>query len=670
MQIFEFLFNPKNKEDAVFNCFSCDPQNIYEKRVGSLYMVGLLKNTLPQNAYFINNLARTIKEKYYKNISSSQEKSLRETLRRANEYLEKIAKAGDVSWLGNLNFAVLSLKNLELNFTKVGELKMFLVRKGKIIDIDQKLKFEEIEPYPLKIFGSIISGKMNENDIILALTKEIFNAFLKENILNEVARISLISPLDQGLKKIKNIFESKKEGLSKISGACLIIALTKEPFPKEKEIISPKKKLVVFTLKDLLSFVPFSLFPSFSFHKNLPVFKKLKFPKMPTAMPKIAAIPPIANALNVKKLEEKILEIKKNKNLSLIIFLLLILLSGSLIFKKQEEREIKEYQIKLEQIRENIDQGKNLLILSENNSRFKQEANSIFLQNWRELSAILDAKLSFPDDFTEKASGLKNEIFQNLKEVNCLEIIEPETFFEFQLKDFVPQKLIAFSNNVYFYTPYAQNIVELNQAKETKIYQTEDKFNLANVNENSLLFFSKPNKLTVLSNGSIRETVSLQLPYPDSNFSQLSSFQSNLYFWDKNNQKIIKYSKSGNQWISPRSWLSQEFDLESLAVDGSVWVLTEANKIKKYYGGELQKTLNLNIFPEPKYFSKIFASAKLPYIYLLDPGQKRLVVINKNGEIISQYQSEKFDNLLDFSLTEDGRTLFILNGLKVFKINI
>ncbi len=211
MQVFEFHFNPKKqnktgtgKDDFIFDSFCFEPSNVYEKRMGSLYLAGLLKNVLPQNLKFLDNLAKKIKEKYYKAVSGSQEKSLKDTLKTANEHLEKIAKAGDVSWLGNLSFAVVSLKDYDLNFTKVGDFKTFLLRKNNIVDIDQKIRFDDIEPYPLKIFGNIVSGKLAENDIIVILSKEMADAFLKENLLSKIAAIF---PFSQ--RKLKEALNEK-----------------------------------------------------------------------------------------------------------------------------------------------------------------------------------------------------------------------------------------------------------------------------------------------------------------------------------------------------------------------------------------------------------------------------------------------------------------------------
>ncbi len=137
MKVFEFYFNPKARQDLIFESFCYDPQNIYERRMGNLYMAGFLTNALPQNARFLNSLAKVIKDKYYKNASAKPEKSLRETLRKANEHLERIAKEGDVTWLGNLNFAVVTFKNLELNFTKVGDIKKTISKLNYKIEVNK-----------------------------------------------------------------------------------------------------------------------------------------------------------------------------------------------------------------------------------------------------------------------------------------------------------------------------------------------------------------------------------------------------------------------------------------------------------------------------------------------------------------------------------------------------
>jgi len=257
MQVFEFYFNPKAKADLIFDSFCYEPENIYEKRKGSLYLTGFLKNVLPKNTKFLDNLANLIKQEYYSPFFKLPEKSLKESLRKTNEFLENIAKKGDVSWLGNLGFAALSISSFipqrsngkELNFTKVGNLKIFLLRDGQIIDIDKKLKFNDIEPYPLKIFSNIVSGKLVENDIILMLSQEVADTFFQENILTEIANTAVFNRETELGKRLKTIFIAKKEKLLKISGICLLIVLdnktsaSRQSFTKKEQTLLEEKGL-------------------------------------------------------------------------------------------------------------------------------------------------------------------------------------------------------------------------------------------------------------------------------------------------------------------------------------------------------------------------------------------------------------------------------------------
>ena len=80
--------------------------------------------------------------------------------------------------------------------------------------------------------------------------------------------------------------------------------------------------------------------------------------------------------------------------------------------------------------------------------------------------------------------------------------------------------------------------------------------------------------------------------------------------------------------------------------------------------------MELEIFPSPKAFSKIFVSLQLPYLYILEPSQNRIVILNKSGQIIKQFQSEKFDSILDFAVSENGREILILNSQRIYKIEI
>ncbi|MDP3995857.1 MAG: hypothetical protein Q8P74_01255 [bacterium] len=687
MQVFEFHFNPPRKEkiasgqeDVIFDTFCFEPKNVYEKRLGGLYMAGLLKNVLPQSARFLEILAEKIKDKYYKTASSTPEKSLRESLRIANEHLEKIAKEGDVSWLGNISFNVVSLKNHELNFTRIGDFKTLLIRKGQIIDIDQGLKFNEIEPYPLKVFGSIVSGKLAEDDIILVLSGNIYQAFLKENLLNDIARKSASETGRMEIKKFGNVLNGKKEQLAKISGICLLIVLSKEEAAKGRETIAENIPLKIFSFKKAFN-------PLFKAIRKIRI-SKLKSDKLKISWPRISS-PFKQGPAKVKK-ENKALPASAltglsrfrisedlKKKLTLILVLALILTAGFFIFEKKTEQNAKIYQSQIEQIKKKIELADSHFILSEYNPLDESNAKALYLEAWNEISPLTNISLRMPKGINSQALELKNAVLEKLYQLNKLEeISEPELVFEFKARDFIPQKLLYSNNKIYFFTADEENVFELNpQEKQGRTIETDQKISQASLLADSIMLFSQPDRITFLQEGELKETVNLQQLSPETELSDLSPYRSNLYFLDKKNNAIVKYPAiSESNWGNPESWLAPETktatDFRSMTVDGSIWVLTEKNSIDRYHASQFQETIVLEIFPEPKNFLKIFTALEFPHLYILEAEQKRIVILDKAGQLVKQYQSEKFDNLLDFSLSEDGNTIWLLNDLKVYKIAI
>jgi len=642
MQIFEFHFNPNLKPDLIFDSFCYEPENIYERKMGSLYMVGLLRNILPKNLHFLERLQKLIKERYYLRTISTPEKSLRESLKEANEFLEGVLKKGDVSWLGNLNFVVISLKDFKLNFTKVGGIKIFLLRRGQVTDIDKKLRFQDIEPYPLKVFPNLVSGKLAENDLILVLTKEVSEFFQTEGILNEIAKFGRFSS-----REFKEILEEKREMLLHVSGICLAIVLTKEVFLGKKEAILPQVKKE-FSLKEVFK-------PIFKFVKGL---KKPVLPKIP----KIGALKP---KLTVPKIK-----VELNKNLILVLALILTLILGFLFAQLEERQKIKTYQKDLEEIEEKINSAEGFLILE--TPKTQAEANSLLKEGWDKINPILKDVPNLPGPFLTQVFDLRDEILDKLYTLNKLEEIEkPELFFEFKAEKFIPQKFLVLKDNLYFFSPYSKNLFKLDKNKNEEFILTDKKFNLATAFDNSILFFSKPSQIFLLKFGEDKpnQLTALEEPYPDFNFDDFTSFKGNLYFFDEKAGQIIGYPYLGNfQWGEPRFWLKRSIVGKSISVDGSVWIL-DKNSISKYYAGVIQEKIEPNIFPSPKEFSKIFTSS-LPYLYILEPIQKRIIILDKAGQIIKQFQSDLFDNLLDFDVSENGKTIWLLNGLKVYQIEL
>ncbi len=720
MKVFELHFNPppqskrgtgqaKAKEDLIFDSFCYEPENIYEKRLGSLFVVGELKNTLPQNLKFLHNVANFIKKQYFSSpVRFSPETALKESLKKANEFLEGIAKRGDVSWLGNLSLAVFNLtqrqkpgQTAELNFTKVGAMKILLLRTGQIIDIGKNLEFSEIEPYPLKIFGNIVSGKLAEGDILLLLTQDLFSVFSEGQVLSKkksrkskkdkskpfqsfslIEKIALISPFDE--KKLKNVLKTEEEKLERACGTCLLCVVTKEAlaektkpaaftFQKEAEKFSIQQVLLQ-TIRQIKN-SGLILLGKLSIVKDF-LKKSPKESRLPIEQTKVK--------LGAKISEMKIFLAKSivihpksisagaysalKKNVVLFLFLTFFVSLGFFIFQKQEKETLQEYQAVLTSVEEDIMKAENFSLLKNERQAFAilKKAREDILPLTKTKSAVL-----------EDAEAAKNFIEEKLENISRLEkISDPELFFEFEQKEFFPQKMVFFKESLYFFSPYVKNVFKLNKDAEKTLLETEQNFNTAAALDNSLLFFKAPDSVSFLMDDRFEESFSIKPPYPNFTPRSLAVFGLNLYFLDGENGEIIKYQAPISEGKDNHQlWLKNEAPprnkvtgAKSMSIDDSVWVLNENNAISRYYKGSLEETITLDLFPALKDVSKISAKANL--LYLLEPVQERIIVLTKKGEVLKQFQSEKFNNLLDFAVSEDQKTIWLLNGSKVYKINV
>jgi hypothetical protein len=375
-------------------------------------------------------------------------------------------------------------------------------------------------------------------------------------------------------------------------------------------------------------------------------------------------IPKINIALKIPQIK---LPALFSKNVILLSSLILILLAGFFIFKIQEQRQLKRYETALNFIRENILQAEQYLTLKN-----EQKAFLIFKEALEDILPLTEEKTTLQD----QALSLMNSIEENLEKISKLEKIQdPKLIFQFDENEFIPQKMISFHNNLYFFSPLANNVYMLDisgEAGEKNILQIEQPFSEAVIYDGQLLFFQEPNLVFLLINDQWKEPISLALPYADFDPKTMAVYRSSLYFLDDKTGEIIKYPYplSENK-DAPQSWLAENakkvVGAQSIAIDGPVWILNKNNTISNYYTGAFRKTITPDFFPQPENLSSIQASYGL--FYILEPSKKRLIVLTQSGNTVKQWQSEQFDNLKDFAVSDDGGTVWLLNGVKIYEVS-
>ena len=383
MQTFELHFNPKKRDDLFLTSFAYTPADVYEKRLGNLYVVGELAQAMPQNSHFLANLSSVIKKEYYSSgLKKSCEASLQEALKKANEFLDQESKKGNVGWLGNLNFSVISFKDSTLNFAKVGDIKIFLARGDELMDLSQNLETPfSGPPDPLKAFGSLAGGRISSEDKVIILGKRILAPLgKKQKFLGELAKAS-------NEKEVRQVLKNYRDSLASVSGICLVLTAVGEE--GLRQTVTLRNELPSFSLS-LNLFKPFVRF----FAKiSLPRFKapKISLPRL--TKPSLPKLPKI-NFVAVRK------------KIFLVLGLILVLLAFYYLFQGERVQELKDAQMKLSEAQSKAMLAESLLILKEDD-----RAKELFEETLNILSPL--TKRGSP--LRQEALSLQNSVKQFLK---------------------------------------------------------------------------------------------------------------------------------------------------------------------------------------------------------------------------------------------------------------
>jgi len=148
-------------------------------------------------------------------------------------------------------------------------------------------------------------------------------------------------------------------------------------------------------------------------------------------------------------------------------------------------------------------------------------------------------------------------------------------------------------------------------------------------------------------------------------------FGSNVYVLDKTNN-ILKFVPSGDEFTSS-DYITETVDLTkstAMTIDGSVYVLDSEGNIKKFTKG-VEDDFSVSGLEKPMSSpTRITTGEDFENIYILDKGNSRIVVLDKDGKFVKAYSVDILKNARDIDPQEAKGAILILSGDKVYKINL
>lgn len=152
-------------------------------------------------------------------------------------------------------------------------------------------------------------------------------------------------------------------------------------------------------------------------------------------------------------------------------------------------------------------------------------------------------------------------------------------------------------------------------------------------------------------------------------------FGSNIYLLDEAKGEIYKYLPTATGYSEARQYLKKDTKADfsnalRMQIESSVYILKKGGEILRFTQGAADhfalSGLDKNL-SSPKSF---FVSSDTDKLYLLDSGNKRLLVLDKKGAYVSQYLSDRFADMLDLVVDEKGKKVYLLDGTKIYQMDL
>ena len=153
----------------------------------------------------------------------------------------------------------------------------------------------------------------------------------------------------------------------------------------------------------------------------------------------------------------------------------------------------------------------------------------------------------------------------------------------------------------------------------------------------------------------------------------LDTYLGNFYLLDTG-AGILKYVPSGNSFSKsnyfPSGVTPDLSKAKSMTIDGSIWIVTSDGQVSKYTRGKKDDFSIKNLDKPLSNASQIVTTVDDTNVYVLDNGNSRIVVFDKNGTYVSQYSSDALQAAKAMDVLEKDKKIYILSNNNFYEINL
>ncbi len=153
----------------------------------------------------------------------------------------------------------------------------------------------------------------------------------------------------------------------------------------------------------------------------------------------------------------------------------------------------------------------------------------------------------------------------------------------------------------------------------------------------------------------------------------LAAYGPYVYVLNPTKRAVYRYAEQKETYSSPIGWLQDPLglaydDVVSLSVDGSVWVSSTTGIIKKFTSGKSDSFSLASC--EPTLAHQLFLATRedSPDLFVLDPAEKRIVVVGKDGTCKKQIISPSLAAAHGITMGATDSTLYVISGSLLYEV--
>jgi len=710
----------ENRKDT----YSCEDFIVYpegkEKHGG--YLLGIIElraTPIAESEKVIQTILNSLKDNYYEQINASpdperlnMETVFEYALQKTNNSLTELIQLGhfNISF-ENLHYLIavakpnLRTREIDFVFTQQGLIHAYLLHKTKqnnfkVINIlDNAPRVREDQTDRLKIFSSTLSGKINYHDA-LYVCSEIFSNYIPAHKVNKILSANTLpAAIDYFKTLINNV-----RGNSHLTYCAVFIKLEQKRVVNEQPVSQKSINQLIETQESTGKF----LAPNFALNIRNTLIKvsqifhsspgKLHGPKSghPFVITLIGSIGSLIFSLlaggyrllangvsrllgrrsttndeSAKPDKQTRFNVKRISKPALSVLLILIIILVSSIFWSRHNAAVRveqaAYAAQISQAKELINNAQASLI-------YKNESQSLTLtkeaqETIKYLPQATKNQQANYLELSEQLSSIMNKLLHVEKIIpQAIATITngDKTVRLFQLQKSGDRLFVSGKDNSLF------NVNVKDQTVNGPTGSNVGDIYWSASNEGKLLYITNQNNLAFYdtATGSF-ESQSIDWG-AGLNITAVRLYNDALYALDAPSQKIYRW-KSTNGFGARSEWLKDKGDADlsqatDLSIDGNMYVATANGMVYKFFTGKKQAFDLAPVEPALNQVKKLFTSADLTQIFLLENEAKRLITFNKDGALIAQYLFDTLDNpITDFIV--EGRLIYFVSGNRLYQAN-